>query len=148
MTCHTYALAIAAAGLLAAQPCAAADDPAGWSERRIGAFAGVGVRMPLGTASRARPSARLQLSTSYNVRNLRTGALDSFKAQGLEIGAARGGGPTLHLNGRSLARSDRELALTGSTSNTVLIVLGVTLAAVTALVLITSDRAELPGPIV
>jgi LPXTG-motif cell wall-anchored protein len=90
----------------------------------------------------------LKLSTSYNVRNLRTGALDSFKAQGLEIGAARGGGPTLHLNGRSLARSDRELALTGSTSNTVLIVLGVTLAAVTALVLITSDRAELPGPIV
>jgi hypothetical protein len=138
------AAAIAAAGLLAAQPCAAASDPGGWEERRASAFAGVNVRMSLGGAKPARPSARLQLSTSYDVRNSRTGAVTPFKAHGLELGAAGDGAPALYMNGRSTAEIRQDLRLSGSTAGTVAIVFGVALIAVTVLVL--SNSAELPGP--
>lgn len=133
-----------AASFLAAQPCAAGSDAAGLTERRTSAFAGVNVRMPLGGAKAARPSARLQLTSSYIVRDARSGSVATFKPQGLEIGAARNGAPAFYMNGRSKAEMQKKFGLTGSTSNTVWIILGVTLVAVAVLVL--SNSAELPGP--
>ena len=143
MTFLKYALAAAAAGLLAAQPCAAASNPRAWDERRISAFAGVNLRMPLGEAG-ARPSARLQLTTSYDARDARTGSVRSFRMQGLELGAGRSGSPSLYMNGRTSAQVREQLRLSGSTGDTVWIVFGVTLVAVAVLVL--SNSAELPGP--
>jgi hypothetical protein len=138
------AAAIAAGGLLAAQPCAAASDPRGWEERRVSAFAGVNVRMSLGGTKPARPSARLQLSTGYDVRDARTGTARTVEAGGIEIGADRNGAPTLRLNGRDAAGVREKLGLSSSTSDTIWIALGVALVAVTVLVL--SNSAELPGP--
>jgi hypothetical protein len=140
------AVAMAAAGLLAAQPCAAAPDPAGWSERRTSAFAGLTVRMSLGEAGPARPTARLQLTTSYDMRDARTGSVETLKAKGLEIGAAANGTPAFYLNGQNSADVQKKLGLSGSTGETVLIIFGVTLLAVGVLVL--SSSSELPGPIV
>lgn len=139
-----WAVAMTAAGLLAAQPCAAAGDGAGWEQRRMSAFAGVNLRMPLGGAKPARPSARLQLTTGYQLRDARTGALRTFQPKGLEIGAAGNGAPSFYLNGRHSAELRKSAALTGSTSDTVWIVLGVALVAVAVLVL--SNSSELPGP--
>lgn len=110
----------------------------------MSAFAGLNVRMSLGESRPARPSARLQLTTSYNVRDVRTGSVRTFQAKGLEIGAAGNGAPTFYMNGQTLAELQENLRLSGSTSDTVWIILGVTLVAVTVLVLSTS--AELPGP--
>jgi hypothetical protein len=138
------ALAMTVAGLLTAQPCAAASYAAGWGERKISAFAGINVRMPLGQARAARPSARLQLTTGYSIRDVRTGSVRRLKAQGLEIGAGGDGAATFHMNGQSKAELQKKLGLSGSTSNTVWIILGVTLVAVGVLVL--SNSAELPGP--
>ncbi|HLL58814.1 MAG TPA: hypothetical protein VK391_02865 [Allosphingosinicella sp.] len=148
MTLLKSAIAVAAIGLLAAQPCAAATGSAAWSDGRMSAFAGANVRLPLGGAKAARPSARLQLTTSYNVRDARTGAVQSFRAQGLEFGATGNGAPTFYMNGQSTAQMQKKLQLSGSTKNTVLIIFGVALVAVTVLVLVASDEAALPGPIV
>ena len=138
------ALAMAAAGFLAAEPCVAAPDPGeGWNDRRVSAFAGVNVRIPMGAATGARPSARLQLASSYNVRNVRTGAVRTFQPQGLELGAATSGGATFYMNGQTRADLQKKLRLSGST-DTVLIIFGVALVAVAVLVL--SNDAELPGP--
>jgi len=111
-------------------------------------FAGLNVRMSLGGAKRARPSARLQLTTSYDVRDTRTGSIKTFKVQGLEIGAGRNGAPAFYINGQSTAQMQKKLRLSSSTSNTVWIVAGVALVAVAVLVLVSTDEAGLPGPIV
>lgn len=148
MTFVKCALTITAAGILAAQPCAAASSSAGWTEHRMSTFAGLNVRMSLGGAKRARPSARLQLTTSYDVRDTRTGSIKTFKVQGLEIGAGRNGAPAFYINGQSTAQMQKKLRLSSSTSNTVWIVAGVALVAVAVLVLVSTDEAGLPGPIV
>ncbi len=140
------AIAMIAAGLLALQPCAAASDAAGPNEQRTSAFAGLNLRMSLGGGKPARPSARLQLTTSHSIRDARTGSVETFKLQGLEIGAARNGAPTFYMNGRDTAEMRNKLRLSGSTSDAVWIIFGVTLVAVGVLVL--SSSAELPGPIV
>ena len=144
MTSFKYAVAMTAAGLLAAQPCAAQTDSTGWNERRVSAFAGVNVRMSLGRSTPARPSARLQLTTNYSVRDVRTGSVRSFQAQGLEIGAAGNGAPAVYMNGQTTAEMREKLRLSGSTSETVWIIFGVALVAVAVLVL--SSSSELPGP--
>lgn len=110
----------------------------------MSAFAGLNVRMPLGGVKPARPSARLQLTTGYRMRDARTGALRTFQPRGLEIGAGKSGAPAFHLNGRSGAEIRKSAGLTGSTSDTVWIVFGVALVAVAVLVL--SNGSELPGP--
>ena len=147
MTFVKCAVAMAGAGLLAALPCAAAADPAPWNERQVSAFAGLNVRMSLGGAKPARPTARLQLTTSYDVRDARVGGVETFKPQGLELGAARNGAPILYVNGRTTAETQEKLRLSGS-NNTVLIVFGVALVAVAVLVLVTTEEAALPGPII
>lgn len=123
------AAAFAAAIVLAVQPCAAASFESGTSAGTPSAFAGVNVRLPLGQA-KARPEARLQFTSAYTVRDVRTGAVESFKAKGLEIGAARNGKPTFFLNGQSGAAMQKRLGMNGSTGTTVLIVGGVLLALV------------------
>jgi hypothetical protein len=60
---------------------------------------------------RAKPSARLQLTTTHSHRDIRTGSVDTFKAQGLEIGDAKGGKPTLYLNGQSTADAQKKLGI-------------------------------------
>jgi hypothetical protein len=118
--------AIIAAGFIAAQPCAAAS---GYSERSSSAFAGLNIRMPLGEA-RARPVARLQFTAGYNLRDVRSGSTETFRAKGLEIGAARNGKPNFYLNGHSTADMQRRFGANGSTGSTLLIVGGVLLAVV------------------
>jgi hypothetical protein len=148
MTLLKSAIAVAAIGLLAAQPCAAATGSAAWSDGRMSAFAGANVRLPLGGAKVARPSARLQLTTSYNVRDARTGSVQSYKSQGLEFGATRHGAPTFFMNGQSTAQIQKKFGMSGSTMNTVWIVLGVALVAVSVLVLVSFDEPIIPGPVV
>jgi hypothetical protein len=143
MTKLRGAFAMAAAGLAAAQPCAAASPPGGWDERRASAFAGVNLRIALRGGERARPSARLQLATSYKVRDARTGSVETYTAQRLEIGASRQGA-AFYMNGRKPAEIKKTLQLSGSTGDAVWIVFGVTLLAVGVLVL--SKSSELPGP--
>ncbi|HLL30889.1 MAG TPA: hypothetical protein VK403_07830, partial [Allosphingosinicella sp.] len=64
MTKPSHAAAALAVLLLAAQPCAAADDlrDAQAAQGRTAPFAGVGLSLPLSGTARASPSARLQFT--------------------------------------------------------------------------------------
>ena len=135
MTVTRCALILTAAGALTAQPCAAATTSGGWDERRMSTFAGLNVRMPLGSPKLTRPSARLQMTTSYQLRDSRTGSVQMLKAEGLEIGASARGAPTLFLNGQSTAQMNEKLRLSGQNSNTAAIVLGVALVVVVGVVI-------------
>jgi hypothetical protein len=132
-------MAATAAGVLAAQPCAAAAGPGHFGEGRIASFAGVNVRMPLGQAGRNRPSARLQLTSSHHMRDARTGSVRTFKAKGLELGADRNGAPALYLNGQTTAEIKERAGLASSTPDTVWMVFGVALVAVGVLVISNLD---------
>ena len=123
-----YAAAAMAAGMLAAQPCAAAEDLRDQSgqERQASAFGGVSVRVPLGRTAGAKPSARLRLTTGYSVRDRLTGASRSFRGHGLELGAGTAGKPTLYLGGQNSAEMKTKLGIGGKTT-TILVVGGVVL---------------------
>jgi hypothetical protein len=131
MTGFTRIAALLAAGALLAQPCAAQElrDSAGGMQRQSSAFAGLNLRLPLGLASRAKPTARLQFTTTHAFRDARTGATQTWKAQGLEIGGGKQGKPALYLNGQSTADLQKRLNANG-TGKTLLIVGGVVLVAV------------------
>ncbi len=130
MTGVRHLAAMLAAGMLMAQPCAASDvRDAQATQRQSSAFAGLNVRLPLGQAQKAKPTARLQLTTSYRFRDERTGVTQTFRAQGLEIGGAKGGKPTLYLNGQSTADMQKKLGI-GGTGTTLLIVGGIVLVLV------------------
>ena len=148
MTRVTRVALIMVAGALIAQPCAASDyREARPTQQQSSAFAGISVRLPLGQAQQAKPTARLQLTTSHTLRNDWTGASQTFKAQGLEIGGTKDGKPALYLNGQSTAEMQEKLRLSSSTPDAVWIVLGVGLVAV-VLLLATSGpilpRSPLP----
>jgi hypothetical protein len=117
-----------AAGILAAQPCAAAEDyrDLGMRERRASAFAGVNLRLPLGGAKAAKPSARLQLSAATTVRDMRSGSMTTTRAHGFEIGTGAGGKPALYMGGQSRAEMKTKLGI-GGTTTTVIVVGGVVL---------------------
>jgi hypothetical protein len=134
-----HAIAATIAGFLAAQPCAGAYDPGSYGEGRMSSFAGVNVRMPVGKISRARPSARVQLTTAYSIRDVRTGAVETLKAKGLEIGATRKGVPALYLNGQNTAEMQEKFRLSSSTPDSVSVILGVALLAVGVLVITNLD---------
>lgn len=140
-----YAAGIAAAAMIAAQPCAAADDfrdtrPA---ERRPGAFAGLSVNVPLDRATRRRPTARLQLTTTSTVRRA-DGTTVTYRAPGVELGADRRGRPTYSIAGQNPAEIRERLGVGGSTGTTLLIVGGVVLV---VLVLATvASATPRPGP--
>jgi hypothetical protein len=141
-----YAAAIAAASLLAAQPCAAADDyrDRRAPESRSGAFAGLSLRMPLGDGGGARrPTARFQLTTMTSSRDT-SGAVTRSVARGVELGADREGRAAFSIGGRDLRGMDDRLGFGGSTTTTLVIVGGVVLVVfVLASVAAATPR---PGP--
>ena len=139
-------LGLAAAALLVAQPCLAAEDlgDAGPMQRKSAAFGGFTIRVPIGKAGAARPSARLQLTTSHSVWDGRYGSpVRTVRPPGLELGIGEAGRPSLHIGGRSAAEVERKLQLGASTGTTLLIVGGV---AVAAIVLIAVASSPSPGP--
>jgi hypothetical protein len=98
-------------------------------QRQSSAFAGLNLRLPLGQSGKAKPTARLQFTTAHSFREGRTGATQTWKAQGLEIGGAGPGKPVFYLNGQSTADLQKRLNANG-TGKTLLIVGGVVLVAV------------------
>jgi hypothetical protein len=123
-----HGAALLAAGIIALQPCAAAEDFRNFSptHRQSSAFAGMNVRVPLDRGSTAKPSARLQLTAAYSAIDARTGAVQTFKGQGLEVGAGAKGTPAFYLNGQNTAEMKQKLELGGSTG-TILLVAGAAL---------------------
>jgi hypothetical protein len=90
----------------------------------------VNLRMEIGGFAGEEPSARLQFTTSRSVRNLDTGAVRTFKAPGLEIGAAKTGTPAFYLNGQSKAELEQRLGLFGRMNPTAETILAVAVAVV------------------
>ncbi|HEX8668272.1 MAG TPA: hypothetical protein VF727_07870 [Allosphingosinicella sp.] len=131
--------AAAAASMLALQPALAADafGELGGVERRTGAFVGANVRLPLGAATRAKPTARLQLTTSYDLRSARE--LRSIRPPGLEIGASGLGKPELFVGGARLSDHEGRLGLTGDSWVVPLLIVVAVTASVVALTAATSD---------
>jgi hypothetical protein len=123
-----HAAALMAAGIIALQPCAAAEDFRAFSatHRQTSAFAGVNVRLPLDSGARVKPSARLQLTSAYYAMDARTGAVQTLKSPGLELGTGAKGRPTFYLNGQNTAEMKQKLELGGSTG-TILLVAGAAL---------------------
>jgi hypothetical protein len=136
----TRLTAMLAAGMLVVQPVVASEVRDAQTRRQSSAFAGLNIRLPLGETRKANPTVRLQLTASHTLRNERTGATQTFRAQGLEIGGSKGGKPTLYLNGQSAADMQKKLNL-GGTGTTLLIVGGVVLVLVVVAVATAS-----PGP--
>ena len=146
MPFRKYAAAgIAAAAMIAAQPCAAADD---FRERRApetrsGGFAGISLRMPLDEGRSRRPTARLQLTTVTSSRDS-AGAVTTRFARGVEFGADRRGRAALSIGGQDVRQAEERLGVGGSTGTTLLIVGGVVLV---VFVLASVAAATLrPGP--
>src|SRR4051812_25654904 len=106
-----FGAAAAAAAMLFAQPCAAAGDfrDSGATDRHMTAFAGLSVRMPLGTA--AKPSARLRFATGYSLREANSGALRTSLGEGLEIGVGKKGMPTYFIGGQKAAELQKKLGI-------------------------------------
>lgn len=137
-------LGAAAALMLVAQPCLAAQDIhlQGAAERRSGGFAGVSLRVPLDRGARERPSARLQLTTMQSIReDGGQGAVRSQFAPGLELGAAGLGRPSLFVGGQELSTMQQRLGIGGST--TTLLVIG---AVVLVVVVLAAVASALPTP--
>lgn len=118
----SHAAAALAVLLLAAQPCAAAEDlrDTGSAHRRTAPFAGIGLSLPLSGPARARPSARLQFSAA---RPAGGGVARPGSAAGLELGLGKAGKPAFYIGGRPAGDLGRRLNLGGS-KGTVLIVVG------------------------
>jgi hypothetical protein len=126
MSVSKIAGAFTIAGLLVAQPCAAADlaPDRGASEMRSSAFAGLNVRVPMGRTSNFKPSARLQLSSAYTFRDARTGYTRTLKPHGLELGVGASGAPAMFAGGQEISRQNVEKLKLGGTGTTVLYVVG------------------------
>lgn len=88
----TRLITAATMALICAQPCLAADDMRGIGagERRSGAFAGMAVRLPIGTRHREAPTARLQLTTFHDYRDASGATVRSYRPRGVELGFERG----------------------------------------------------------
>lgn len=118
----SHAAAALAVLLLAAQPCAAAEDlrGTGAAQPRTAPFVGLGLGLPLSGGKKAGPSARLQFTPARIAGGnfARAGA-----APGLELGLARTGKPAFYIGGRPTADIGRRLNMGGKTG-TALIVVG------------------------
>jgi hypothetical protein len=112
--------------MLAAQPCAAAQDlrDTGMRERHASAFGGLNLRVPFGGQQAGKPQARLQLAAASSVRDPRSGSTWTNRAQGLEIGAGKTGKPALFMGGQNTAEMKTKLGVGGSTT-TIIVVGGV-----------------------
>ena len=140
-----YAAGIAAAAMLAAQPCAAADDfrERRTAETRSGAFAGFRLRVPLDAGRPHRPQARLQLTTISSLGEA-GGATTTLYAPGVELGAGRRGGVALSVAGRDVREMEERLGVGGSTGTALLIVGGVVL--VVLVLAAVAEATPRPGP--
>lgn len=127
-----HCVSAAAAVMLSVQPCLAAEDlsATGSTERRMGAFAGVSLRLPMGAGHSERPSARLQLTTTQSYRHNGMQLHSSF-APGLELGTGRLGRPAFFMGGQELTRSEQRLQIGKTTTIVVIgaVVLGVVVLA-------------------
>ena len=132
MTGFRYGVGIMVAGMLAAQPCLAADDLSamGRSDRGMGAFAGLNVKLPLTGGKPAKASARLQLTPEFSTRSLQTGSIRTLRPAGLELGAGASGKPALYVGGQDAREMRTKLGVGGSTTTALVIVGGVILVLV------------------
>lgn len=132
---------VAAAAILATgvTPLAAADLSygSGSQDRRVAAFAGANVRIPLGAKAGAKLSARLQLTTVHSYQDRYSAApARTYRSPGLELGLSAKK-PAIFMMGQDVAKMQQKLGIGGSTS-TLLIVGGVAIAAL-AVYLITDE---------
>ena len=139
----SHAAAALAVLLLAAQPCAAADDLRDEAPgmRRTAPFAGVGLSLPLSGPARAKPSARLQFIPA---RPAGGNFASPAAAPGLELGLARTGKPALYLGGRPTAELGRRLNLGGKTGTVLIVVGGLVLLVLVAAAV--ADAQPTAGP--
>ena len=123
--------AATAALFLMVQPCLAADtaNSSNTYESRKAAFAGLQVRLPLGQRKRAKPTARLHLSSDQYVRGPSGAFVPMRRTPVLELGAGKTGKPTFYIAGQDSAEMQQKLNI-GGTTTTLLIVGGVLLALV------------------
>jgi hypothetical protein len=138
-------VACVAACLGGVQPCLAAELPreGGAVAGRMGAFAGAGIAVPLGTARRAAPRARLQLGPAFALVDARTGALaGSRRAPGIELAVGPRGAPELSIAGRSGAELKHRMGFKGSTGY---IIVGGAVLAVALLAAVAAAQPK-PGP--
>ena len=137
---------IAAAAMLTAQPCLAAQDfrEHRTTEVRAGAFAGINFRVPLDRDQARRPTARLQLTGIREVRDA-TGASRTYRAEGVQIGAERDGRLALTVGGQDALRPPRERAGVGGSTGTTLLIVGGVVLVVFVLAAVAS-AAPPPGP--
>ena len=112
-------LAMTSIMALAAEPALAANalSDSGYSERRTGAFAGMAVKMNLGTKEKTRPTARLQLGMTQNYREQGSGMplRTTFQGSPLELGLLKGK-PMLFVGVQSTAAIKQRAQLTGGNS--------------------------------
>jgi len=141
-----HALGIAAAAMLAGQPCLAAEDfrESRTGQVRTGAFAGINLRVPLDeSASSRRATARLQLTGIREVREA-NGATRTFRSEGVQVGAGRDGRPALTIAGRNPFDERERLRVGGSTTTALVIVGGLVL--VVFVLASVADAMPKPGP--
>jgi hypothetical protein len=125
-TITNYAAGMLAMAVFAAQPCVAAIHSLEMRERRSAVFGGLRLNMPIGHGQQLKPTARLQLTSSHQFHDIRTGELRTFSPSGIELGAGRQGKPMLFLGGQEASEIQKKLGI-GGTATTLLIVGGVVL---------------------
>jgi hypothetical protein len=141
----SHLAAAATATLVALQPCAAADDLRGAAaapQARPAAFAGVGIRLPLGRAGTGKPTARLQLAPAYRAASAGTGQRGPA---GLELGLGRAGKPAFYIGGRPAAVPAGQRQSLGGSKTTTFVVIGGVVLLVLVLAAVAS-AAPTPGP--
>lgn len=106
--------AVAAATMLAAQPCLAADDirELGMVEHRSAMFAGANVRLGFGGPQRQAPAARLQVGMTHIYQDRRSASPATvYRLSGFELGASRRGAPSLSIGRADVREFERRLGL-------------------------------------
>ena len=138
--------AFCAAAMLFAQPCLAADafHASATPERRSAGFAGLQVKLPIGTGRAERPSARLQMTMIHDYRGTAGEGVRTARSPGLELGLDTGGRPSFHAGGRELRLERNRLGARGSTT-TWLIVGGAVVLGVIVLAAVAGAQPT-PGP--
>ena len=135
-------IAAAAAMSMLSQPVLAAQAfrDTGAQEQRSGAFAGLNLRVPLGSREAARPTARLQMTTTHQYRS--ASSFRSVRPDGIEFGLTGKGNADVYVGGARIADTEKKLGLTGM-SDWILPValLG---AVVVGVVLLTDGDNDLP----
>jgi hypothetical protein len=126
----------------AANPCLAQDQMrfAQQPAQERGAFAGVNLRLDLGSRERPKPVARLAIGPAFE-RNAGDGILPTRSRApdaGFEFGLSRSGRAELHVAGQPAARLSERLGAKGDLLSPPVIVFGVLLIGVGILVLSSS----------